>query len=196
MARHYRGAVAILGRDLNTNAETLNEQLGPTNLARLITGITAWQQMIQEGYEAYVIPTGGGRARFAEAAKLGEFLLQAHVPERFIRLEDASDCTWENGMYSRPVAQELGVTTVIACTSVWHEPRATAKFKHCFGPDFEVRGARAYDPPTRAELATEVSALADMRQVIAQSTPGDIPSIQSALTSAYSVQAASMPLAA
>ena len=73
-----------------------------------------------------IIVSGGvanPKAGVTEADKMEEFLLKAGIPGEVIIKEDKSLTTKQNAEFSCPKAKELGVDTMVLCTSKEHMER-------------------------------------------------------------------------
>lgn len=186
MALPERRAVLPLGRDLNTNAETLEEQLGPTNILRARAAIDRWQELSLKGLQPWFIPSGKGLAglqnpRMIEADKLGVFAVREGVLAHLVKPEIFSLDTWGNAIHTCLMMAEMGIREAEYFTSSWTADRARIIIEHTLGSDFAASVIGVPEAPTAHDLRGEASGLQVALRVIGNSEQGNIPSIQDAL---------------
>ncbi|MGZ6005774.1 MAG: YdcF family protein [Candidatus Saccharimonadales bacterium] len=182
MVRVQYDAIVVLGRGLNVHSDDLDEQLGETNRARLMTALKSWHRNKWDSDIPYMVMSGKGmaaltRPEMVEAKKMQAFAVREGIDPSVIKTEDNSLDTWGNAIHTREILEELGVTAVQVITSGWHSPRAMAIFDHVFGDSILVHGLGSPETPTAHDLAGEKSGSASMTHVIANSRRGDVASI-------------------
>jgi uncharacterized SAM-binding protein YcdF (DUF218 family) len=91
-------------------------------------------KLYQEG-AAPIILASGGNVEFASertstpAEDMTELLMLIGVPESAIKVQPASQNTYEDALYSAEILAESGIDEVILVTSALHMPRSKALFE-------------------------------------------------------------------
>lgn len=96
---------------------------------RLLEAINLYRQ----GRVAKIMITSGSgdllNPDLKEAPALKQAALNLGVPEKDLVIEDQSRNTWENGLFSQPIAQAAGWKRVLLITSAFHQKRSNGIFK-------------------------------------------------------------------
>lgn len=86
-------------------------------------------ELYREGRSHKIIVSGGAQWQgFQEAEAMARYLRQSGVPPEVILPEDKSKNTWQNAVYTKRVADEKGLHSVILVSQYFHLPRAALAF--------------------------------------------------------------------
>ncbi len=173
--------------------------LNPYKLDPLHVPLNEWAERLTAGAalakrypQAKLIVTDGGVP--LPAATLSVMLLRSlGIPQEQLVVEDRSQSTWENAVFSYDLVQPKPGERYVMVTSAWHMPRAVATFRTAGWPEpiaFPVDHVTDHRPAWRAwnrtlaqglvlaDLAArEYVALADYYVTgrISQLLPGELP---------------------
>lgn len=90
-------------------------------------------KLYREGKGPFIVVSGGFIEFFGstvpESDAMKELLMAQGVPEEAIVLESRSRNTYENALYVREIADELGFNQILLVTSGLHMPRSVAIFQ-------------------------------------------------------------------
>lgn len=132
LGSHQVQAIVILGGGRQKGAIDLPEyqyqNLGPQSIERLRAGARLAKQS-----NLPILLTGGTPDRTSDQ-NLSEAELMKKVLERELAispkwLEEESNTTQENALYSAKILKKEGIKTIYLVTNFWHMPRAKAQFE-------------------------------------------------------------------
>ncbi len=98
---------------------------------RIIYG--AW--LYNQGYADKVLLSGGivpwmgPETSQTEAQSMAELMMMLNVPEEAFLLEEQSQNTYENALYTREMLTEAGINKILLVTSAAHMPRSVKLFE-------------------------------------------------------------------
>jgi uncharacterized SAM-binding protein YcdF (DUF218 family) len=125
LPRHvdFRGAQAIVvlgGNVRRGNGRDIPDRLGRLSLERLVFAADAYHRL-----HLPVAVSGGivGNAHASEALLMKQALERDFaVPVRWV--EDRSQSTWQNAVFTARLLRPAGIRTIVLVTQAWHLPRA------------------------------------------------------------------------
>jgi uncharacterized SAM-binding protein YcdF (DUF218 family) len=97
-------------------------------------------ELYQQGYAPVVIISAGtqvlkGGVTLPEAIVMRNQALGLGLPEQVIVLEQESQSTLQNAIYTKTICQTHGIRSIILVTSVYHSRRAQRIFQDIMGKD-------------------------------------------------------------
>jgi uncharacterized SAM-binding protein YcdF (DUF218 family) len=124
-------AIVVLGGGVNL--QTSPRPLPEVNQAgdRIIYG--AW--LYNQGYADKVLLSGGivpwlgPDVGATEAQGMAELMMMLNVPAEDLLLEEQSQNTYENAVYTREILEEAGINKILLVTSAAHMPRSVRLFE-------------------------------------------------------------------
>lgn len=92
-------------------------------------------RLYRQGKAPHILLSGGsidfmGPRASSPAQEMADVLVFLGVPSDALWLENQSQNTYENALYSAQMLRQKGITRVILVTSAMHMPRSVALFKH------------------------------------------------------------------
>lgn len=81
----------------------------------------------------------------SNAFTMKKLALAEGIESKHIFIDEASQNTYENAVYSKKIFDQIGAKKIILVTSPYHQRRANETFKSVLGPNYEVLGVSAFD---------------------------------------------------
>jgi uncharacterized SAM-binding protein YcdF (DUF218 family) len=125
---HVDGIIT-LGGPINTRA---SEQWGRPQINGHVERLTEAMMLSRRYPEATLLISGGHydpSDRLSEAPVARDLLVELGHPAERMLIEDRSRTTWENGVFSRELAQPKPGQVWVLVTSAFHMPRAVGVFR-------------------------------------------------------------------
>ena len=103
-------------------------------------------ELYKQGYAKNIVFSGAaiddGPSNALEMKKLA---IKEGIDNKLIFLDEASQNTYENAVYSKKILDQVAAKKIILVTSPYHQRRANETFESVLGPDYEVLGVSAFD---------------------------------------------------
>ena len=106
--------LVVLGNRLNDDGSITNYQKERLEMAIEIIRKYQPMKVILSGGIANTVPN------ISEAKAMESYLLNKGIDQSLLIKEDNSHSTYENALFSVPIAISLGADTIIVCTSDYH----------------------------------------------------------------------------
>jgi len=104
---------------------------GLTDLDDSVDRLVHGARLFKAGKAPIVILTGGGAEGYQpESEGMQEFLTFMGIPPANMVLESKSRNTWQNGVNTKPILNDLGINKILLVTSASHLRRAQAVFEN------------------------------------------------------------------
>jgi len=108
-------------------------------------------QLYRDGYAPRVVISGGAIVRdgdepMSEAQMMRRYIVRLGVPEEALLLEQTSQTTVQNALFTQPILQHNNIHSILLVTSPYHSRRARRIFRDALGEGITITAQPAVDP--------------------------------------------------
>ncbi len=115
-------------------------------------------ELLKGGKGDIIVFTDGAGFRFvdrtpiSEGAAMREYAISLGTPKECIMLTEKHVDTLGNALFSKPIAETLGIHDITLVAGRWHMLRTSYIFNMVFGPDYRINPVRSRDTFTQEQL--------------------------------------------